>query len=108
LSAAFIPGPNLSHVHPAFDVAWNETAPGDGIFERQVPQSENQQAIPNDLSYPIDLKVVSQPPGFNFPDLSTYAYDTEDSQQVVVYVVDSGANTNDPVSFLHLTLQIFN
>jgi hypothetical protein len=88
-------------------VAGNETAPAseDGLFARQAPQSENQQVIPNDNSYPVDLKVISQPPGSSLSDLSTYAYNTENSQQVVVYVVDSGANTDDPVSLQNLILR---
>jgi len=103
LNAAFIPSPDLFHVRPAFDVAWNETAAGDGHFAR-APESENQQVIPNDNNYPVDLKVISQPPGYPLSDLSTYAYNTENSQEVVVYVVDSGANPVDPVSLQNLIL----
>ncbi|GJD02248.1 alkaline proteinase [Colletotrichum higginsianum] len=43
-----------------------------------------------------ELKVVSQPPGSNLKDLPGYRYASEAGKGVTIYVMDSGANPQNP------------
>jgi hypothetical protein len=88
------------------------TALADGVFERQppppppappLPYTQNQDNYVNNFVVNVpnprdDLFVVSQPAGTALTDISSYAYDTENAQQVVVYVMDTGADLTSRVS----------
>ena len=45
-----------------------------------------------------DVKIISQPKGVTLDDLKGYYYDGTAGQKTVVYVVDSGATPDTPVS----------
>lgn len=64
--------------------------------------SKRQPALPAAVKqqYPADdeLKVFSQPPGFDLKEITTYAYRDELVGEARIYMVDSGVDVNSPVS----------
>jgi hypothetical protein len=105
----------LARDHPTLNVALNETALGDRVIQRQVPPpppsppllpavlaSPNQQVTDN-----VELRTISQPPGFSLDNIISYGYDNE-GQQVFVYVIASGADPVSPVSFPKVDITDYN
>ncbi|KAK2029941.1 subtilisin-like protein [Colletotrichum zoysiae] len=66
------------------------------------PRGSSKRSItnPTDVSLQTDavraLKVVSQPPGAAYSDLAGYAYASEGGKGVTIYLMDTGANIENP------------
>jgi len=92
---------NLPLDYSASDGALNKTVLGDGVLERQVSAAPGQQQPVG-----VALKIISQPPGILTDQIGSYAYDNE-INPILVYVVDSGADTTTAVSFPRVDIAVF-
>jgi hypothetical protein len=85
---------NLARGQSASAIAFNVTDFSDGVFERQalIPAANQQRPCGP------EMKMISQPPGRTLDELSSYGYNQE-TEPVLVYVIDSGADMTSTVRF---------
>jgi hypothetical protein len=69
-------------------------------FKRSVPQklAPRDIDIVRQATYDLPLMMVSQPPGVSDIILNGYDYMAQAGAGVTIYIIDSGANLNHPVS----------
>jgi hypothetical protein len=69
--------------------------------QKQLPKRAGP--LIQDPVCPIDMRVLSQPRGYTLDEMGTYAYLPEDrkasNNRVMVYIVDTGCDSQSEVSF---------
>lgn len=65
-----------------------------------MPGLELIKAVVRQTTAPPDLRVVSWPPGEDFANLNSYAYEASSARDTYIYVIDRGLDPSNSVCLL--------